>query len=568
MINQDLVFYIKEQQRNGIPASVIKELLITRGGWKETDIDEAFKFITVGGTKEAVAPTPPPTPAPVVAPTPALKLETNIVSPAPIQSPAPVSQAPVQPITTNTIDSSIYAPTHANVAPEFEGSGKIKYPNVTTKKSGKKAVLFAVIILLVLVIGGGGAYAYMFYIHPTPERVLAKMISNISSVTGFDYSVESVTTLTLPTPKFGVTNSDTATTPEAPTPQTVTVKGTGTVDAHDTNNIESESKFNLKTTLLPIDVEVQTKSINGVFYVQIPNIGIFTSFISPSLKAGDWLSFSKSDLENAVKDNPQLITRFGVGSDAFAKKLTGEEKLELFKALGDTNTIISTVELPKETLSGITLHRYQWTLDKNGLVEFLKKALPIISGKMITTDDERQLSEFADSFDITDGEIWIGATDFLPHKIMFTMRKKGDVTEGVNYITNTISFDNFGKTLSLSAPDTAHSYYDIFKTAREKGQDAKIKSSLASARAMAEIYYSQKGSYSGLCSATGTNSIESLLKNVNDTISPDKASCVDSKSSYRVYSHLVTDAVKYFCVDNLGTAIELITKPIDGYICK
>ena len=43
MINQEILLYIKAQIDAGMPQDVIREMLISRGGWKPEDVAEAFR---------------------------------------------------------------------------------------------------------------------------------------------------------------------------------------------------------------------------------------------------------------------------------------------------------------------------------------------------------------------------------------------------------------------------------------------------------------------------------------------------------------------------------------------
>ncbi len=78
-------------------------------------------------------------------------------------------------------------------------------------------------------------------------------------------------------------------------------------------------------------------------------------------------------------------------------------------------------------------------------------------------------------------------------------------------------------------------------TAREKGQDASTKASLAGARNQAELYFDEKGSYRGLCNDL---QITSLLATVEDK------ECYDTETAFAISAPLSTD--DFYCVDSDG----------------
>ncbi len=54
MINQDLLFYVKAEQKRGVDRERIRQTLIKEGGWQIADVDAVFSVI-VDSDKKAVA---------------------------------------------------------------------------------------------------------------------------------------------------------------------------------------------------------------------------------------------------------------------------------------------------------------------------------------------------------------------------------------------------------------------------------------------------------------------------------------------------------------------------------
>ena len=80
-------------------------------------------------------------------------------------------------------------------------------------------------------------------------------------------------------------------------------------------------------------------------------------------------------------------------------------------------------------------------------------------------------------------------------------------------------------------------------SAREKGEDAKIKANLANTRAEAAIYYDDnQNTYEGVCTE---------IDGFGDGI--DDFRCADGSTSYAAAAELSTSG-EWFCVDNAGYA--------------
>lgn len=91
-------------------------------------------------------------------------------------------------------------------------------------------------------------------------------------------------------------------------------------------------------------------------------------------------------------------------------------------------------------------------------------------------------------------------------------------------------------------------------TARQRGQDAKMKSEMSGLRAAAEIVYdSGSGSYAGVfstaCASADTN-IQQYLTSINAASAGED--CADSASAWAMAATLPSGT--WWCVDSLGTS--------------
>lgn len=93
-------------------------------------------------------------------------------------------------------------------------------------------------------------------------------------------------------------------------------------------------------------------------------------------------------------------------------------------------------------------------------------------------------------------------------------------------------------------------------SARAKGADATIKSSINNARAQAELVYDNSGSsYATVCADTTIVNIQEAVDNAGGTFS-----CDDEITTYRISSVLVSTST-YYCVDSTGVAVTTASDP-------
>ncbi len=115
-----------------------------------------------------------------------------------------------------------------------------------------------------------------------------------------------------------------------------------------------------------------------------------------------------------------------------------------------------------------------------------------------------------------------------------------------------LTFNSINEPVSIPIPEDAMSHDEAVKKvpaldmfgqmqrARESGSDASQKSRLSSARADAEIYYTESNSYAGFCDSPSA---------------PENAVCGDKAQSWFAYSSLTNGQI--FCVDATGYSGEL-----------
>lgn len=84
-------------------------------------------------------------------------------------------------------------------------------------------------------------------------------------------------------------------------------------------------------------------------------------------------------------------------------------------------------------------------------------------------------------------------------------------------------------------------------SARSSASDSKVKAQLASARAEAEIVFTNTGSYDTVCNTSGANTVNSLRQGIGTTV------CNDTASAWAL-SAPTPGAGGHWCVDSTGAS--------------
>jgi len=94
-------------------------------------------------------------------------------------------------------------------------------------------------------------------------------------------------------------------------------------------------------------------------------------------------------------------------------------------------------------------------------------------------------------------------------------------------------------------------------TARAKGVDAAIKSSINNARAQAEIYYTDNSqSYAGVCAAANTATPGGIATmKTGATNAGGTVVCTDATTAWAMSSSLKADTTHWYCVDSTGKSV-------------
>jgi type IV pilus assembly protein PilE len=106
-------------------------------------------------------------------------------------------------------------------------------------------------------------------------------------------------------------------------------------------------------------------------------------------------------------------------------------------------------------------------------------------------------------------------------------------------------------------------------TARNKGADAAIKSTIHNARAQAELYYSANGnSYASVCTGTAPGGIPGIANMVNGVANQGVTpTCTSTPNTWMLYAPLKATVGSYWCTDYTGTSTIRTSAPGSSSPC-
>ena len=517
-MNQELVFYIKEQLKAGYPKETIREALMLHGGWHADEVNEAFKFIA-----------PPVSAAPAAkAPVASAAVSDDLLKAARVSANTP-------PTNISNNPASVYEPTVVKTTPDFIGNSVQQI--APRKKSYKKAAVIAMIIIL-LGLGGVGAYAYMTFLKPDPAAVIAKMATTLASSTSAHYAFDvSVKT---------------------PDSHAFDLAFDVSVDTHDSTHLASIGTVTISTDIpSSIHLVLSTIFAGGTLYVQMPDAAPIAQFLNIQTglpKTGDWIQIRESDILKVISETDP--SQGGLSISPFLSTMMQSAVSDKLFAL--------TVPMPDTALANESVHDYQFTLSKENLKISIGKALAALSGTNAPIMSSDAVSAFVDNMQFSGGEVWIGKYDFLPKKSSFSLSMMQDGGTPISADV-TLSAKDYNVPVSISAPAAATSLADVIDAAEQASGNAVIQNMLSTVPAAAEIYYSKKHSYAGICGAA--NGLVPILNVLEPVIAPDMPTCFDSAKAYAIESSLLGPLKNYSCIDSSGA--DMATANIlSSTVCK
>jgi hypothetical protein len=604
MINQELVFYIKEQLRLGSSRDEIRQTLEREGGWVASDIEEAFKFIVnpVGPAKteqvivntekdkiqteqvvtqkvseqkaetepqttsspflnslsqKAPAPAPVADVSPIVRPEPVKqpeKVETpkidepkilfEKVVPSNVKKDIPATQDVVKSTASQVVSASNF---NTKPTPKFSGmqaNSMLEKARPKTHSFGK--ILGSVFLLIILAgVGVGGVFAYNNYIQPSTSTVFSGILSGVLNSNAFKFTLK----------------SDYSSGADASMTGTLDVEGlaTKTIDSYNTH-----IKVNSTSSISPESVSFEIMKIGTDTYLKLPSI--ISSFLtSTSMGVSDvdlekWLHFGQSDISSASSELGGVLP--GVNSEEVLAKANALPN-KVFQMFSDNQFLSLGKTLKIETKNGEPLRAYELVFNENKFKTFIQELMLEVSGeKELTETMKNELNESIGSISVSSGEVWVGTFSHKLHKLSFKLdRTVSGVTDSINFDLN---IDGYNVSDLLTRPMETFEFGEFLNKYKLDQNINFIEQSFSQIKIRAEVYYSSKKTFKDFC--TDSNSISSSLSQIFE-ITGVNPNCTSSIKGYIITSPIPGEEGSYICTDQKGQVVKISGIPT-GALCE
>lgn len=132
----------------------------------------------------------------------------------------------------------------------------------------------------------------------------------------------------------------------------------------------------------------------------------------------------------------------------------GKQFKQLFQ---DANFFSQSALVGTEDVKGEKSYHYSATVDKTGVLNFLKGASQIQDGNTITPEEFATAEKSLANVDIK-SDVWVGATSGILNKVVatLTMKDSGDGTSGV--ININLAIGDFNKAVAIEGPAGAEDF--------------------------------------------------------------------------------------------------------------
>ena len=416
MINQQLLDYVKDCLNKGAGKEQISETLI-KAGWQKDDISEAIKSLTLN----------------IVVP----KIILPVASTKPLQDDHKFSELKLT-NQNNEISDPLKSVAKSPHKP-FKFNFKIK---------GK--VLAIVLVLVGVSILGGGAFAYFNYYMQTPEKVMAKMLNNISTVKSVEYSGDLKIEIDENFAKIynlHALSTDVATSND---PNGLKINFSGVADYNNINKPQGRFLVNFSSsdqTVTAANISLETLAKDSVFYLKVnsfPETGITDI---NSLK-NQWIKFSLDSFK-------EQIGAAKISEIASSSSLTLDQAKKIKNIFRENKIFSVAEELARENVSGLDSFHYKLNIDKIALQKAIESSYEVVTYKKLSDSEKADLNKEIANSEISNLEIWISKIDYLPIKLAFNNKIKLANGSPVAKMNSILSFKNFNKPLVLKLPETS-----------------------------------------------------------------------------------------------------------------
>ena len=345
------------------------------------------------------------------------------------------------------VSEALNTPVGAD-APKTTLETVVAEKNVSKKpfKVKTKIIIITAIAVGVLLLATGGVFAYFKYYVNTPEKVLGRMMQNMTAVKSLEYSGDiKVDFKASNNLKQSVTILDEA---ASSTPQSgkLNLDFNGAFDRNNVGNTKGRFLVNITSSLMPENstpIGLETMALDKTLYFKInnfPSIGIID--IGNILK-DKWFKISLDSLKEQT------------GATKYSDNLTAEQNAKIENIIKNSVILKVGSELPSEKIDGINCYHYKLMIDKAELQKDIIAIVKIQSDDKISDTEITQINKSFDEVTLPEPELWINKKELLPMKVSFVTNAKPNESFESLKIDSTLLFKSFNKPVTLQAPDSA-----------------------------------------------------------------------------------------------------------------
>lgn len=423
-MNQQLLDFIKKQSLAGRSRDEISHMLITQGGWTETEVNDAFAHAFTAS-------------APVTPPAPQTPPSTPVINPTPTPTSSPRNSTPL-----NNSHPSVSAPRswQETAAPGVYGAPQ-------TKPRLRKTTTIGLIILF-LIIAAGAAWGFVYYfpslMRPEPEEVLARVAQSLAETPSIHIdgtvNVEgSFDRVMLPASAVSQSATGTRVTATGTPERTsgtydVRVGVRGDIDRSGENpraslSLSPDVSLSIPPLTIDLAAELDTVTLNRTVYVQIRSITDLLLPIDLTRLRGVWVRLD----ESSASDN-------GV-------TLPSGSRTELLKLLSESGAFEVTESLPQTVVGDTKVYRYGFRINLDSVITLFERMVSEYAGTELTAEERSEIErarKLLSEFDDPTGEIWIDTKTHFPRRIALSYTFNGarsDTQTSSTEVTGTASVE-------------------------------------------------------------------------------------------------------------------------------
>jgi len=322
---------------------------------------------------------------------------------------------------------------------------------IVDNKVGKKRPIIKWLVLLffILIIAGAAFYGY-FEIYLAPEKVFARSINKMQSVTSLAY--KGTASMKVKGDLFGSSGLESFFNLSS---LSYSVDFSGESEFGDRKNIKNNTLLDIKSRGGSI-TKIEIRNIKEDLYVFIHELIDISSFgfFDTSLLTERWVEINLDKYKEMLSEvNESVDTSIS------------DEQVEKYKNIFVNNNPIENLEkLDSENVNGVPTYHYRFSINKNAVKEIIIGIYEDYSGEELTETEREGLDEGLENLEFYGGEIWIDKKDGYIRKYKFNINIKDDNTNNATVtLSYDITYDKFNQSFAIEKPENSVTIEELFE---------------------------------------------------------------------------------------------------------